>query len=216
MILTNTGREHYLSNPPTTHTANVPSLREIAHSLAQINRFTGHCSRPYSVAEHSLLVARIAADDFDASPAVQLAALMHDAHECITGDVASPVKALLGQVWADFEDAQQKHLLQAYQLDRVFEIHHRLIKQCDLIALATERRDLMRFDKTRHQHWPPLDTPGQMVSASWLDLNDRARTMLGWKDRACAFEAQANTLLCVVHGDTTTRTAGITSRRCAA
>lgn len=216
MILTNTAREHHLSGPHAAATGNVPRVHEIAHSLAQINRFTGHCSRPYSVAEHSLLVSRIAADEFDATPAVQLAALMHDAHESITGDVSSPVKALLGQVWADFEDAQQNHLLRAYKLDQVFAVHHRLIKQCDLIALATERRDLMPFDRAQHQDWPILDTPGKMVAASWLDLNYKTRLLLDWKDWAMAFESQANTLLRVVHGNSTTLPADVAERRCTA
>ena len=35
-------------------------IERIAHSLAQINRFNGHAARPYSVAEHSLLVLDIA------------------------------------------------------------------------------------------------------------------------------------------------------------
>jgi len=48
-MITNTGRDHYLSGI-AQHLNAAPTIEEIAHSLAQINRFTGHCRRPYSVA----------------------------------------------------------------------------------------------------------------------------------------------------------------------
>ena len=139
-ILTTTGREHELDGAAVFVTGNVPCLVEISHSLAQINRFTGHCARPYSVAEHSLLVADIARSYFNASPLIELTALMHDAHECITGDVASPIKSVLGDAWTQFENAQQSNLLLAYGLDEALQDNHQWIKHCDLIALATERR----------------------------------------------------------------------------
>lgn len=194
-ILTTTGRQHQLTGPKVFAPGNVPSLREIAHSLAQINRFTGHCSRPYSVAEHSLLVADIAKTSFRASPAVQLAALMHDAHECITGDVSSPIKQVLGAVWAEFEDAQQTNLLTQYGLADIFEEHHALIKSCDLMALATERRDMLPFDVDRHAPWPILDTPGNEVFLSGTDLNDLSRSMKTWARWAWKFEQSAADLM---------------------
>lgn len=106
-LLTHTGRQHFLTSPNAEHPDNVPSLGEIAHSLSQINRFTGHACRPYSVAEHSLLVADIA-HSLGADKEAELCALMHDAHECITGDVASPIKQVLGEVWADFEAMHER------------------------------------------------------------------------------------------------------------
>lgn len=39
------------------------SLLDIAHHLARLDRFAGACSRPYSVAEHSLLVCDILANE---------------------------------------------------------------------------------------------------------------------------------------------------------
>ncbi len=61
----------------------------VAHALAQINRFTGHASRPISVAEHSVGVSYLA------PKWAAREALMHDAHECLVGDVAAPLKRLL-------------------------------------------------------------------------------------------------------------------------
>lgn len=158
-VLTCTGREHDLTPAGHHNPANAPSLSEIAHSLAQINRFTGHCVRPYSVAEHSLLVCRIAAHH-GADYNLQFAALMHDAHECITGDVASPIKQVLGKAWADFEAAQQLIVARRFGLVYINCSYELFIKTCDLIALATERRDLMPFDAKTHKPWPVLDTEG--------------------------------------------------------
>ena len=51
------------------------SLIDIAHHLSQINRYSGACSRPMSVAEHSLFVLAIVESALPtASPAVLLAA----------------------------------------------------------------------------------------------------------------------------------------------
>lgn len=64
-------------------------LADIAHHLSNVNRFTGGTPWPYSVAQHSLLVAsKIAMVD----PLMRLAGLMHDASEAYLNDPASPVK----------------------------------------------------------------------------------------------------------------------------
>lgn len=135
--------------------------------LARINRFTGHTTRPYSVAEHSLLVAEIARRA-GATPMVQLAALMHDAHEAYTGDVSSPVKWTLGAQWEAFESALAHLVRRHLSLQSVFASQGHLVKRFDLIALATERRDLTAFDPTRNAPWPILDG---VEPAAWVDLD---------------------------------------------
>ena len=188
------GREHMLSGPEATHPDNTPSLPEIGHSLAQINRYTGHAIRPYSVAEHSLLVLTFAREDF-APTVVQFAALMHDAHECIVGDVASPIKAELGPVWAAFEWTHQRHLLEQYGLLEVYTRHKHQIKRWDLMALATERAQLTRFDPEVNRPWPILDTPGHEVApVANVDLLDSWRLRNTWTTWASIFEMQAESL----------------------
>lgn len=63
------------------------TIGEIAESLARICRFNGHMGWE-SVATHSIRVARALAY---AAPCVQLAALMHDAHEAYIGDIPGPL-----------------------------------------------------------------------------------------------------------------------------
>ena len=119
-------------------------IEQVAHSLSQINRFTGHASRPISVAEHSLMVCEIMERHFQVrSPFVLLAGLMHDAHECLTGDVSSPLKEELGTVWAVLEERIQRHVLRHFRLITAFTTSRLVIKDADLHALTCEREQLM-------------------------------------------------------------------------
>lgn len=159
-MLTINGREHHLSGQAQMF--NLPHIEDIAHALALINRFTGHTERPYSVAEHSLLVADIAAAH-GASPSAQLAALLHDAHEAYTSDVSSPAKWAIGQPWEVFEHSQAARVHAALGVRSAMAAHRADIRRWDLMALATERRDLTCYDPARHAPWAILDTPGQEV-----------------------------------------------------
>lgn len=178
-MLTITGREHHLSG--IDQQLNAPDISEIAHALAQINRFTGHCKRPYSVAEHSVLVAGIAASE-GASTSAQLAALLHDAHEAYSGDVSSPAKWAVGTAWEAFEHGQATAVHKALGVRTAMCAHRASIRRWDLMALATERRDLTCYDPDRHQPWAILDTPGQVVQPIDLQLMAETRCAMRWGD----------------------------------
>lgn len=89
--------EFALTGPVTPPPANADerAAREaaVAHALSLLNRFTGHIPYPYSVAEHSTLAAKL----WGRTPIERLAILLHDAHEAFMGDIASPVKAAIGE-----------------------------------------------------------------------------------------------------------------------
>jgi hypothetical protein len=183
-MLTATGQDYILSGPGVL-LGNAPSLKDIAHHLAQINRFTGACSRPYSVAEHSMLVERIG-QARAATPFVRLALLMHDAHEAFTTDLSSPAKISVGAGWRSFEGVHALNIGHHFGLKTAYAAHRAEVKACDLIALATERRDLMAFDPQRNNLWPILDTPGQEVRpcAERLDPDEPP---LDWRAMRDAF-----------------------------
>ena len=66
-------------------------IKDIAHALALQCRFKGHCKQFYSIAQHSVLVAR----HLQARSILQLFGLLHDAAEAYLGDMISPLKDML-------------------------------------------------------------------------------------------------------------------------
>lgn len=64
-------------------------IEDIAHALAMQCRYGGHCERFYSVAEHSVLMAR------SVSHENAMWALLHDAAEAYLADVPRPLKRYL-------------------------------------------------------------------------------------------------------------------------
>ena len=80
------GRVVNLLNP----TVNDINLENIAFSLSKQCRFNGNCKEFYSVAQHSVNVARLIE-----SPEAKIYGLLHDCHEAFIGDISTPVKNLL-------------------------------------------------------------------------------------------------------------------------
>jgi hypothetical protein len=108
-------------------------LPDISHSLAMLNRFTGHSKRPYSVAQHSVMVSRLC------RPEHAMWGLMHDASEAYLGDMASPLKAML-PAYRELEEHVQRAIAKAFYLPWPIPPE---VKHCDLRALMAEKRDLI-------------------------------------------------------------------------
>jgi 5'-deoxynucleotidase YfbR-like HD superfamily hydrolase len=120
------------------------AIEDIAHGLAYQCRFNGQTCDFYSVAQHSLVVASLV-------PAqLRLAALLHDAAEAYLGDMVKPLKVLLPE-FAAIEEKVSAIIAATFQID--FS-DYAPIKRADLIALATEKRDLMPHSVER---WAYLD-----------------------------------------------------------
>ena len=134
------------------------NIDDIAHALSNQCRFAGHVRTFYSVAQHSCLVS-----DSLPTPALQLAGLMHDAHEAYISDVVSPLKHLLPD-YRVIEDATQAALCGKFQLDHKVVKGDR-VRRADLEALATEKRDLLQ----NPDHWDILDgiEPWQAGITPW-------------------------------------------------
>jgi hypothetical protein len=123
-------------------------LRDIAHHLAQINRFNGAPHVPYSVAQHSVLVAQILQGRRQ-PPDVVLLGLLHDAHEAYQGDIITPVKQRLFGLaeaavsnWDDLTTSFDAAILARFGLAPDAS-QRREVMLADMTALATEWRDLM-------------------------------------------------------------------------
>lgn len=128
-IVTHSGRQFDFHNP----TPDMVCIEDIAHALSMSCRFGGHTQYHYSVAQHSVNVARLVPDEH------KLVALLHDATEAYIGDMVSPLKVIMPefkkkeqQIW---EVITEKFGV-AVEMDPV-------IKWADLQMLRIEREFLI-------------------------------------------------------------------------
>lgn len=133
------------------------SITDIAAGLAKINRFAGATYKPYSVAQHSVhvsvLVKRMGGTWADA-----MVGLLHDAHEVAVGDIPSPARRELDGICRMSRRVQLGIEVGLFgQL--VGSDTPGVVKHADLIALATEKRDLLAPAKRRWElELPPPDS----------------------------------------------------------
>lgn len=126
-------------------------IDEIAHALSNICRFGGHTKVFYSVAQHSVHVARCVEETH---PDLALEALFHDAPEAYLGDVIRPLKRG-GGVTPDYFEAEKgwgRVIAEMLGLDpAVLANIHPTVKVADDRVLLAERRDLMSNTEHRHE-----------------------------------------------------------------
>lgn len=172
-------------------------IADISHSLAHLCRYTGHSREFYSVAEHSVLCADMVYHEHG-SKALAWSALMHDAHEAYTGDVASPIKSILGNAWRAFESRVEAAVQARYGGLQTHES-----RLADLRALHTEREQALPWPPPREWHvpfaaryeatlgfWPPAQAKTAFLAsvtayAPSQDIVDEAigASLLGWQSR---------------------------------
>lgn len=153
-----------------TPTLDMIHWRDIAESLAKTCRFGGHCRGFYSVAQHSLFVAQLIPREWRAY------GLLHDAHEAFTGDLISPLKALLGDPIREVEARFDRLIYEAAGLALPSTDIRACIKTADRVALATERRDLV--SPLHRTAWTILDGVEPAAGTirpfhSWRTARDR-------------------------------------------
>lgn len=150
-IITHSGKKVY----PLDFRPEMFDIEDVAHALSMICRFTGHCPKFYSVAEHSCLVSdevwRLTQD-----PAQALQALLHDCAEAYLNDLSQPLKA--SEEFAFYKSVE----LAIEQV--IFEIHKLptrilpLVKQVDMGMLLKEGYLFFPHSITEWTY-PPKDTP---------------------------------------------------------
>lgn len=129
-------------------------LEDIAHALAHTCRFGGHSSRFYSVAEHAVLVSRLAPID------VAFEALHHDDHEAYTGDIPTPLKKSLGDTYYDLAERLDAAIIKALDLDW-FRMDSQAVHDADRLALRLEAAELKQSQGCG-PHWG-YEEPAQPV-----------------------------------------------------
>jgi hypothetical protein len=125
---------------------------DIAHALGHQCRFSGHSQWFYSVAQHSYYVS-IIVEQLGGTLMDQLCGLLHDASEAYLQDMATPIKVQV----TGYREAEEKVMAvicEKFGLPLEFSP---LVKRADMIALATEARDLMKNPDDWHLTEAPID-----------------------------------------------------------
>lgn len=153
-------------------------IGDIAHALACIPRFNGHSSEPYSVALHSVHVARIVSRK---RPELALAALLHDATEAYLGDIVRPLKlgmSIDGVPIQQIEARLEVVILEALGVPVPSAEDRAIIREADNIALATEARDLMG-----NPRWDGLPEPDELAVFHFDGFSGAEQFFLWWFER---------------------------------
>ncbi|WP_051974527.1 hypothetical protein [Cupriavidus necator] len=130
-------------------------IRDIALGLARECRYANQLDFHYSVAQHSVIVAR------HIDPEFALDGLLHDASEAYIRDLPSPLKALLPDykaVETRIEQAIRVRFGLSPDSDR--RIHDQ-VKAVDRRVAAAERQDLL----------PPIANPVPLTEEPWHALD---------------------------------------------
>jgi hypothetical protein len=155
-------------------------IEDIAHALSMQCRFAGHCRAFYSVAEHSVRVARHV-EARKAPPRVVLAALLHDAAEAYVSDVVRPLKRFLP------EHSRAEGLVFG-AIAEAFNIPSELpwsVHDADETLLATEARDLMGADP---DEWNLVRDPLRWTIEPWAPAMARAEFLAMFESLQAARE----------------------------
>jgi hypothetical protein len=171
---TYTGRRWYVRSPRPEDV----DLADVAHSLSMQCRFNGHCRDFYSVAQHSVLVSRLV------RPELALHGLL-DAAEAYVGDLVRPIKQTF-RTWNvvafdALESLAELAIFAQFGVRPPDGDEAEEIKRADLVALSTERRDLLKPGlvwRTTTTHppapetirpMPPLEAEALFL-ARWVEL----------------------------------------------
>ena len=130
-IQTATGKQFWPMDPRPEDI----DIRDIAHHLSHVCRYSGACNWHYSVAQHSVLVSQCV------PPEDALYGLLHDASEAYLHDLPKPLKNL--PEFAFYRAAERRLELVIAEVFGLPTEMPESVKLADLRMLPTEKRDIM-------------------------------------------------------------------------
>lgn len=136
------GGDTYFENPEAC-------LTDICQSLSLINRYNGHTKFPYSVAHHSLNLAKCL-------PNLAIYALLHDCHEAYLGDIVAPVKNYLQPEYKELVERINRAIYRCFKIPYPYARIRTQINNYDLMIRRIERKYLM---ESAPIPWPEDTTP---------------------------------------------------------
>jgi len=163
---------------------NVVDIEDIAHSLSNQCRWTGHTICFFSIAEHSCRVHdRVLFDTGDRVLAAE--GLVHDAPEAFFLDIPRPLKRLLGDYLGRLEHGEEyvmgqlglPHKLSpevALVDNRMLSTEYLQLIDCDNIIRVPIMMDYMR-------EFPPYDKAEVNLSTVWTPYRAEQEFLNRWR-----------------------------------
>lgn len=142
-IETYKGEKFFLGDPK----ADEVNFQDIAHAISMQCRFTGQLKRMWSVGQHCLFVAEMAAEHApeDVAERYGLLGLFHDFEEAYISDISTPMKRILFEQdsmskyrFEQMKESINAAIYEAADLDPPTEYEHQIIKFFDIKALIME------------------------------------------------------------------------------
>lgn len=127
----------------STHNKNSPSLEDIAVQTGRMPRFAGATRPWWSVLHHHFVCGELAEEIGLASgietSTLKLYAMLHDAHEAITGDVPKGVKP---EALSKYQEELDERIYQYFDIPEPTPKIRRTVKIIDNTALIAEAKSL--------------------------------------------------------------------------
>lgn len=146
---TYTGKQYWPIDPRPEDVC----IEDIAHALSNLCRYAGHCTKFYSVAEHSVYVSLIV------PPEYALQALLHDATEAYIVDVPRPLKRWI-KGYADIEEMNWHAIAECFGLPVQM---HQSVKDADNAVLLAEKEYIMG---PQPAPWAHIPLPDGLIDAA--------------------------------------------------
>lgn len=182
-FVTYSGKRFWLEDPRPEDIC----IEDIAQNLSGISRWNGSTEgRAYTVAQHSVMASVVVPKQF------QLPVLMHDTPEAYAGDVVTPLKRLLGDIYGDIEEGIMGAI--SYRYDFAWEDKEvqKMVKHADFVMLATEVRDLVPYGViNRTIYESPL--PGRIKP--WSQRRAKLNFIKRFRELANVRQTRQNSLL---------------------
>ena len=168
-------------------------IQDIAHALSNQCRFSGYTSRHYSVAEHSVYVAKMVSAHLRYKTKVSQQdhnrivrqALLHDATEAYLVDLPTPIK----KHFPEFRAAEKKLWTVIAKVFDVDEEMHPLVKEADGRMCTTEKLALLS-DFVSPSEWgkfftdfPPYTGKDDIIDREVVNLPRARRLFLSHYDK---------------------------------
>lgn len=150
-------------------------IEDIAHSLSLLCRWAGNIKQHFLVAQHSVMVSQLVPSIY------ALHGLLHDAAEAYLGDLIAPVKARCRD-YQELEATIMGAVSRKFDLTWTTECEM-AVRQADLVALATEVRDLIPSQVMNgflpYEPATEVIKPVQAHEAKWLFMDRFEELTLG-------------------------------------